>query len=111
MFRQVVKGIPTGATLVQPSEAMPYYSAPVEELIWDGEKDVKKTVELIHAWEMESTTARLLGEAKALRGRVIKVRNNMDMTAVPCWVAWYGKRIGVGIYQMGADTYLVKEGK
>jgi hypothetical protein len=106
MKKYIVGTMPDNVERVKPSE--PYYTADVQEFVTENGVEVERTVPLIHKWEMGSTLARLVGEAKSMRGRFIKVGKSWELGNVACWFAWYAGNTGVMVFRNEENFYLVK---
>lgn len=90
LYRHVVKEIPPHALPIRPSEGRPgedstegyHYPATEDEPAGTGTRTV------FRPWQMDSDTARILGEAKSLpKGYSLRVANSPSLLLRPNWVA------------------------
>lgn len=120
MKRLVVKEMPGKAELVQPSTYKP--SLLKDKVVWEDETgqqyqvyadipvgiEVKaKTIQVHVPWNINSTVARLIGEAKCLgKGQYLKVTGELQFSQHPHFVAWYAWDNKVSIFQYQEEYYL-----
>jgi hypothetical protein len=114
MIRQVVKELPANAVPVRPSEQKPFWTE--TRVMWvdkDGREidsiqkgATLKPVELKHGWCMNSTLARLIGEAKSLNGRYLRITGEPQLEVNCNFIAWFTDDNGMKLYTDGTAYYM-----
>ena len=109
MRRLVVKEVPEASTLIQPSKSKPGFTKSKTVVVEEEDGQVTKEESIFVPWKLDSSIARLIGEAKSLpKGYALKLTSASGIGVVKNHVAWFTNKNGIDLVHYEDSYYLRK---